>query len=193
MGATDFITNPYPGQTADEAFTAARDEALHEYGHAPYSGTISEKDDFTFLRREPVAMKDAFALAEAALRDGEGEYGDKHGPAGAIPVVMPTRVVTVTVDTVVVPTGRFGTDADALSEAALVEVRRRRLIRRGERVQSAEKQQYSYDPICRGAATATLRDVKMLVTLSKPKSHLTRAAIAKATADAWVFFGYAPS
>lgn len=193
MGAEFFITDPYAGQSADAAFAAAQDDALFWHGHGPYSGTISEKDDFALVRREAATVQGAIDLAHDALRDDDVRYVDKHGPAGAIPVVTPTRTVMVTVDKIVVPTGRFGADSGALREAALSEVRRKRLIRRGEKVQAAEKQQYSADPTGRWVNKVTLRDVTMQVTLSKPKSRLTRAAVAETVPDAWVFFGFAAS
>jgi len=45
MGATTFHTTAL-GKDADEAFRRATDEALYDYGHAGYTGTIAEKDGY---------------------------------------------------------------------------------------------------------------------------------------------------
>lgn len=48
MGATTF-TDKATANTADEAFRNLVNEALWEYGHGGYSGTIAEKPGFTLL------------------------------------------------------------------------------------------------------------------------------------------------
>lgn len=70
MGACNFIEFGM-GKTKEEAFDRLVDEALWQYGHDPYNGTIST----TRLSRRPVrvirkrytekAKKDAVAVAEA--------------------------------------------------------------------------------------------------------------------------------
>lgn len=75
MGACNFIEFG-KGKTAEEAFDALVHEAMYEYGHDPYNGTIST----TSLSRKPVkvirkrftekAIKEAMKVAES---DGWGE------------------------------------------------------------------------------------------------------------------------
>lgn len=43
MGACDFRTTA-TGVTLEQAFAAARDNALYECGHGGYSGTVAEKN-----------------------------------------------------------------------------------------------------------------------------------------------------
>ncbi len=49
-------------------------EAEYEYGHAPYSGTISEKDGLTIIRT-PFADEDK---AERWVNDQNHKWGDAH-------------------------------------------------------------------------------------------------------------------
>lgn len=75
MGACNFIEFSL-GKTADEAFDRLVHEAMYEYGHDQYNGTIST----TSLSRKPAkvirkrytkkAQQDAVKVAE---RDGWGE------------------------------------------------------------------------------------------------------------------------
>ena len=48
MGAHNFHTQAY-GVTAGEAYRDAVDQALYEYGHDPYNGTISTTHGFTLI------------------------------------------------------------------------------------------------------------------------------------------------
>lgn len=75
MGATNFITFGI-GKTAEDAFAALVHEAMYEYGHDPYNGTISTT---SLSRRAPKvirkrftekAVDDAYKVADA---DGWGE------------------------------------------------------------------------------------------------------------------------
>jgi len=45
MGATTFETTG-KGKTVGEAFQNARDQALWDYGHRGYTGSLAEKDDY---------------------------------------------------------------------------------------------------------------------------------------------------
>jgi hypothetical protein len=80
MGATDFYTTVH-GPTPEEAFKAAREEALHEYGHGGYTGTIAEKQTFIMVPLpEGVSPNDhAYNLVESHRR-----ISDKWGPAGCM-------------------------------------------------------------------------------------------------------------
>lgn len=82
MGATTFTTVA-EGDTADEAFRFARIEAQYDRGHGGYTGTIAEKSSFTMIARNLVP-KDALALAEQLIDDGDPRIDDKWGPAGCI-------------------------------------------------------------------------------------------------------------
>jgi hypothetical protein len=97
MGAKQFITIA-EGATADEAFTAAREEAHYEHGHRGYSGTIAEKDNFTTFEVPALASADeamgrVYARAVLSGQAEDGDEGmrriaeavdDKWGPAGHI-------------------------------------------------------------------------------------------------------------
>jgi len=48
MGAHNFHASVY-GETADEAYKDAVDEALFEYGHQRYNGTISTTHGFVLI------------------------------------------------------------------------------------------------------------------------------------------------
>lgn len=101
MGAEQFITTA-EGETADEAFAAARKEAAYEHGHGGYTGTIAEKDGFTTFEVPALASADeamarvyARALLSGHFESGEGDeemrriaetIDDKWGPAGHIPL-----------------------------------------------------------------------------------------------------------
>lgn len=92
MGAETFVVEA-TGKSAKEAFNKAVDDAQYNYGHAGYTGTIAEKNDFIMLTPSP-------ALLETLIEPGadfrfnystEGELGelweavdDKWGPAGCI-------------------------------------------------------------------------------------------------------------
>lgn len=89
MGATPFMTKA-KGKTAAEAFKAAVDEALHDYGHRGYTGTIAEKKISGFVELEvPEAwamLPERFArmkMQEERPQE-EGSWGDKWGPAACV-------------------------------------------------------------------------------------------------------------
>ena len=48
MGADQF-SQTGKGKTADEAFRKALDAALYAHGHAGYSGTLAEKDQYVLI------------------------------------------------------------------------------------------------------------------------------------------------
>lgn len=79
MGATNFAV-VRDGKTANEAFTAARDQALYEYGHRGYTGTIAEKHGFV-MRRPAMPIEEA--LNFSVEDDGNN---DKWGDAFCIPI-----------------------------------------------------------------------------------------------------------
>jgi hypothetical protein len=81
MGSTTFIQERNSEKTAAEAFRAAVEEARHNYGHAGYTGTIAEQNDFILL--PPVEGKNAWDTAWHYL-DNDPRVDDKWGPAGCI-------------------------------------------------------------------------------------------------------------
>jgi len=78
------------GKTADEAFDAAVESAQHDYGHAGYTGTIAEKDEFVMVRDASAATQDdAKAFADKLMDDRDPRVDDKWGPAGCIKIGEP--------------------------------------------------------------------------------------------------------
>jgi len=67
MGAHNFHTQGYGG-TASEAYRDAVDDALYEYGHDPYNGTISTTSGFTLI-----PLKEGESIDEWAGRVIEDE------------------------------------------------------------------------------------------------------------------------
>jgi len=78
MGACQFDTQRL-GKTVAEAFTAAVDQAAHEYGHGGYTGTIAEKHGYRLVTVPAGFTADKFidALLEAA---NHSHYGDSPLP-----------------------------------------------------------------------------------------------------------------
>jgi len=72
MGAADFTTIAL-GKTANEAFSAAIEDALYDYGHAGYTGTIAEKGGDGFVqfnvktRTNPTEVQGKLWDAQVAL------------------------------------------------------------------------------------------------------------------------------
>ena len=85
MGAQEFM-DFFEGTDVNTAFADAVDAALYDYGHASYTGTIAEKDDFTVIQQEPVTSEESLALARRLLEEDDPRISDKWGPAGAIAV-----------------------------------------------------------------------------------------------------------
>jgi hypothetical protein len=67
MGASEFITTA-TGRTAEEAFRAAREDALYEYGHRGYTGSVAEKSHFVMIAPEAPALKARLERAIEGLR-----------------------------------------------------------------------------------------------------------------------------
>ena len=84
MGSEVFQTKA-KGKTAGEAFRAAVEAALYEYGHRGYSGTIAEKKEFVMIDLpEDMNAIERERHAETLLEDIDDRIGDKWGPAGCI-------------------------------------------------------------------------------------------------------------
>ena len=81
MGADVFFTNA-SGKTAQEAFNEAVDQARYDYGHAGYTGTLAEKDDFAMVAVPD--GEDPEKYADSLIDDCDYRIDDKWGPAGCI-------------------------------------------------------------------------------------------------------------
>ncbi len=84
MGACEFTTGA-KGKTAKDAFNTAVQHAQYESGHGGYSGTIAEKHDFVMMGTAKT-KKEAYAMADTFVGDGDPRIDDKWGPAGCIVV-----------------------------------------------------------------------------------------------------------
>jgi hypothetical protein len=73
------------GATVGEAFANAVEQALYEYGHRGYTGSLAEKHDYIVIPLDGEATKDAaVAAARKLMHDDDARISDKWGPAGAI-------------------------------------------------------------------------------------------------------------
>ncbi len=100
MGAADFMTVGV-APTAGEAFSQARDEAAHEYGHGGYTGTIAEKQNFTMFPLpgdlpEGVTIGHYTRLCVSAPFDGDPDkYWVFPGTQITVPEYMRTHITAV--------------------------------------------------------------------------------------------------
>lgn len=86
----EFFDKRRSAATAKEAFDSLVSEALHDYGHRGYSGTIAEKNGFELIPRETIKAKTPEG-AEVAVLEPDEQYlsrvhrisdeMDKWGPA----------------------------------------------------------------------------------------------------------------
>lgn len=89
MGANTFCQSA-KGQSAQEAFRKAVDEARYENGHRGYTGTLAEKGSFVEIREcAPLTMQEAQKQADLLIDAGDERIDDKWGPAGCIVVRKP--------------------------------------------------------------------------------------------------------
>lgn len=93
MGGQTF-TNYAEGADVNAAFRAVVEQAQYDFGHAGYTGTIAEKDEYVVIDGGPRAEDEAEALANKLINDCDSRIDDKWGPAGAIPVHGGTRELT---------------------------------------------------------------------------------------------------
>lgn len=85
MGATNFDLVIRGNRSAQDAYTSAVDDALHEYGHDSYNGTISTTEGVNVVNVRPMAEADAARLAGERLDNLQ-----KWGPCEAIPLLAET-------------------------------------------------------------------------------------------------------
>ena len=87
MGACDF-KNFSVGENAEQAFRSCVEEAQYDHGHAGYTGTIAEKNDFVMIDLpDSIDKSDMPAInefAEKLIDDEDERVDDKWGPAGCI-------------------------------------------------------------------------------------------------------------
>lgn len=189
MGAAPFFTLG-TGADVDVAFGNALADARFEHGHLPYTGTIAEKDGWVILN--PVSQLETNAYRQAeTLIDVDVRVGDKYGPAGALAVVFNPRTTTLTVPEFT----PHQTDADtqaALTQVVLELLRRKRGLRRGENLVTADVVSYTC-PQTRYGFPRRWSEVTTTVTIAKSGAALTSDAIAAAKPEGWLFFGYAKS
>ena len=81
MGGTTFTSIVIGKHTPQQAFRVAVEQARHEYGHRPYTGTISEKGDFIMV---DAGRRDPYRVADELIDDENHPVYDKWGPAGCI-------------------------------------------------------------------------------------------------------------
>lgn len=91
MGAHTFETyRDVDGRGAGEAYRAAVEDALYEYGHDGYNGTISTTSGCVLVTQDPLPMEAARRLAGQIIEDDERSRRlgiNKWESAGAIPVM----------------------------------------------------------------------------------------------------------
>jgi len=79
MGADVFMITA-TGISARDAFNNAREEALYEYGHGGYTGTIAEKDSYKLISLKEGC--EPYEYAEILIYEGDPRIDNKWGPAG---------------------------------------------------------------------------------------------------------------
>jgi hypothetical protein len=87
MSAEIFI-QVQSGKNAVEAFNAAVEQAAYDCGHAGYTGTIAEKDNFVAIPLPKKGKKNlvdrAVAYANKLIDENDPRIDDTWGPAGCI-------------------------------------------------------------------------------------------------------------
>ena len=79
MGADVFMITA-TGVSARDAFTNARQEALHYSGHGGYTGTIAEKDSFNVITLKEGLEPHKYA--DELIDNRDPRIDSKWGPAG---------------------------------------------------------------------------------------------------------------
>ena len=84
MGADTFMDAAY-GKNVSDAFGAAHERALYDYGHRGYTGSLAEKHDFVVIPFAGELSKEGAQAQARQLMDAyDARIDDKWGPAGAI-------------------------------------------------------------------------------------------------------------
>lgn len=198
MGVDQF-TVAQSGADPEQALRAACEQAALEHGHRGYTGTIAEKRSFRIVSPVTLSLDAAEAIATKFFTDPDPGTGpladvdDKWGPAGAVPIVYPTRDVEVVIPSYSYESGATSDEqCEALHEAALAVVRAKRLLRRGEKVSEVRRSSYRWpNSSGRYGAPVVFTDVRATVTLTKARSKMTPEAVAQQAPEGWLFFGNA--
>lgn len=82
MGGMTFF-NEGKGSSPGNVFRELVEDALYDYGHAGYTGTIGEKDQYVMIEL-PDGYSDPRAYADKLIEEGDPRVDDKWGPAGCI-------------------------------------------------------------------------------------------------------------
>ena len=75
MGAHTFSDTVIGNYTPQEAYRQAVDDALYEYGHDPYNGTISTTNGFQLLTDHPRPGTQAFYKWEEKMLETVEKWG----------------------------------------------------------------------------------------------------------------------
>lgn len=75
MGAHNFSDSVIGKFDASGAYEQAVEDALYQYGHDPYNGTISTTNGFRLLTDHPRVGTKAFYKWEEKMLDGMGKWG----------------------------------------------------------------------------------------------------------------------
>ena len=89
MGAQEFTTVGI-GNTAQEAFNDAVQNAYYDHGHQGYSGSIAEKESFVVVKCEDVSDDNVEAVMNKMI---DNEFSDKWGPCGCIDLKRDNKYV----------------------------------------------------------------------------------------------------
>lgn len=81
MGACDFYCSA-KGNSAQEAFRNAVEDARYQYGHGGYTGSIAEKNSFVMISLPE--GEEPGEYAQRLIGEGDSRVDDKWGPAGCI-------------------------------------------------------------------------------------------------------------
>jgi hypothetical protein len=88
------------GATHRAAFQAARDQALYDYGHRGYTGSLAEKQDYVLIEVPATFVHDPEVKGWAGPVSREAQYAEKlidnddprisskWGPAGCIQIAL---------------------------------------------------------------------------------------------------------
>ena len=85
MGSQEF-RQYQSGESVQDAWDKAKEQAYWEYGHRGYTGSLAEKDDYTVIQSIPTEYQEAVRLADQMIDQSDPRIDDKWGPAGAIRV-----------------------------------------------------------------------------------------------------------
>jgi len=83
MGALEFEIEA-TGDTPEEAFKRAVENALYWHGHCGYTGTIAEKDSFILIPVPAEYENKKKEYARKLLDEDDSRINDKWGDAGCI-------------------------------------------------------------------------------------------------------------